>query len=430
MGWPLIVVAVGVSVLCTVVLGFVQIRSFGAAWRYFFSPGEHEKTAGSTMTPAQALINALNSNLGNGTIAGVAVSLAAGGPGAAFWLLVMGFMLMAVRFAEVFLSVYFGARAPAGTKVGGPMIYLAHVAGKSFLPYAYALLCFCYGLVVANGMQVNSIGVCVDATWGISPYIVAFVLFAFVVYVMVGGAERILSASEKIVPLKVGLFVIASLIVLVYHWRAIVPSLSLMATSAFSPLAITGGLIGFTVQQAMREGILRVVMATEAGLGTAAIIFGATKSANPVKDAIMSMLSTFITTVIAFTMALCIVASGAWNSGLTSTALTMASFQTVFGSFGGLIVMFLAVTFGLGAVVAYAFVARQMWIFLTGGAFLSVFAALYCAVTFLGCIVPVSLVWAVADTLNGIVLAINLYGIVSLLPTIARGLAEYRARRE
>ena len=113
-GWPLIVAAVGVSILCTVAFKFVQIRYFVAAWRCFFSPSEQKKDAAADMSPAQALINALNSNLGNGTIAGMAIAVATGGPGAAFWILVVGLLLMSLRFAEVFLSTYYGSMAPDG----------------------------------------------------------------------------------------------------------------------------------------------------------------------------------------------------------------------------------------------------------------------------------------------------------------------------
>ena len=216
---------------------------------------------------------------------------------------------------------------------------------------------------------------------------------------------------------------------MIYHWASLIPALKLITSSAFHPLAIAGGLLGFTVKQAMQYGILRAVMATEAGLGTTAIMFGATGSTEPVKDAIMSMLSTFITTIIAFIMGLCIVVSGVWNNGLTSTALTMSSFETVFGTIGSWIVIFLAASFGLGVVVAYAYVARENWIFLTKGSFLNVFTVVYCLVTFVGCITDVNKVWVIADILNGTLLMINLYGIVYLLPIIRKGLNDYIARQ-
>ncbi len=433
MGWPLVVTVVSVSLLCTLLFGFVQIRFFIPAWRYFFSPSEQKKEASADMSPFQALINVLNSNLGNGTIAGMGTALFAGGPGAAFWLLVMGLLLMAVRFAEVFLSLHYGARAPAGTKVGGPMLYLANVPGRRFLPFVYALAVFCYGLVGANLMQVNSITLSVQEglkNLPLEPIAIAItvglILFAFVIYVLLGGAHRILNASEKIVPLKVGLFAVAVLIMLVYWYESIIPSLILMAKYALTPQAITGGLVGFTVQQAMVTGIEKIALASEAGLGTSGIMFGSTESKHPAKDAIMSMLSTFITTVIAFVLALAIVATGVWHNGLQSTALTMSAFNTVFGTIvGSLLVIFLALSFGLGAIVAFAYVARETWIFLTNGRWLWLFSAMYAIVAFTGCIIPVALVWSIVPLLTVAVLLINLYGIVYLIPVARKALRVY-----
>ncbi len=175
----------------------------------------------------------------------------------------------------------------------------------------------------------------------------------------------------------------------------------------------------------MRVGISRIVMASEAGIGTTAIMFGSTGSTSPVKDAIMSMLSTFITTIIAFTMALCIVITGVWSNGLTSTALTMSAFNTVFGTLGNWIVIFLAASFGLGAVVAFAYVARETWIFLTKGSYMWAFAALYCLIAFWGCIADVSFVWQAVDLFTFILLAINLYGIIYLLPLTRRELLKF-----
>lgn len=433
MGWPLVVIVISASLLCTIALGFVQFRFFVSAWRYFFSPSEHTKETKAAMSPFQALINVLNSNLGNGIIAGMGTALCAGGPGAVFWLLIIGLLLMAVRFAEIFLSLYYGRLAPAGTRVGGPMIYLAQVSGRRFLPFIYALAVFCYGLVGANLLQVNSITLSVQEglkNLSFNPTTIAitlgFILCAFVIYVLVGGAQRILDASEKIVPLKIALFVFSTIIILVYWHASIMGALQLMISCAFKPCAFAGGVIGFTVQQAMVQGISRIVFSSEAGLGTSAILFGATASKHPVKDAIMSMLSTFITTIIAFVLALSIVATGVWNNGLASTALTMSAFNTVFGSLvGAILVIFLALSFGIGAIVAFAYIARETWIFLTGGKALWLFSTLYAGVAFIGCIMPVSLVWDISNILTITVLMINLYAIVYLLPTARNALCQY-----
>lgn len=433
MGWPVVIVVVSVSLLCTILFGFVQLRFFIPAWRYFFSPSEQKKEAKADMSPVQALMNVLNSNLGNGTIAGMGTALYAGGPGAIFWLGIMGFLLMAVRFAEVFLSLYYGQQVQSQTQVGGPMIYLAQVPGRKFLPIVYAVAVFCYGLVGANLYQVNSITLSVKEglkNFAIQPATitlsVGFILFGLVVYVLVGGAQRILKASEKIVPFKVGLFAVSVLIILVFWYASIIQALMLIAKCAFSMQALAGGMIGFSVQQAMSTGITTIAFASEAGLGTSAIMFGSTASQHPIKDAILSMLSTFITTVIAFVLALAIVSTGVWHNGLQSTALTMSAFHTVFGSvLGSLLVVFLSLSFGLGAIVAFAYIARETWIFIAKGKLIWLFSVLYSTAAFAGAIMPVAMVSNIVNLLTVVVLLINLYGIVYLLPVARNALKMY-----
>jgi AGCS family alanine or glycine:cation symporter len=141
------------------------------------------------------------------------------------------------------------------------------------------------------------------------------------------------------------------------------------------------------------------------------------------------MLSAFISAnVVCFSFALMIVASGVWNNGLTSTALTSSAYETVFGSLGGWIVVFLSISFGMGTVVSYAYIGRACWVYLTGGRFMPIFTALFCAVTFLGALAQVEAVWNATDLVNAGLLVSNLFGILYLLPRIKQGLNEYKAK--
>jgi len=424
-GWPLIIFAISVGIVCTIVLSFIQIRYFLTMWREVFAPQEREQRGGD-MTPLQAFVNTLSTNLGNGSLAGMATAVYSGGPGAAIWVLIIGFLLMSVRFAEVYLSAYFGSLAPKGNILGGPMLYLRKVIGGPYLAYIYALLCLPFGLVVGNAAQTNSIRLSLQSTWNVHPYISAFVLFVLILYIVYGGAHRIVKISDALVPVKVIVFFGSSFIVLAYHYQALIPALQLMLRAAFSPLALAGGVLGFSVQQAMRFGIVRSVMATESGLGTAAILYGGTESDSPARDGIVSMLSTFISTLVCFLVALCIVASGVWNSGLTSTALTVASYQTVFGRFGGWAVSFLSVTFGLGVLVSYAYITRAAFNSVMQGKMGWLFPWVYSLFGLAGAVLAVDLLWKIADLINVSMLVINLFGILYLLPVIMRGVRSYR----
>ena len=171
-----------------------------------------------------------------------------------------------------------------------------------------------------------------------------------------------------IVPLKVGLFFVSAVMILMFHYQSIIPALKLLLI-ADSTAAFAGGIAGFTIQQAMQYGILRSINATESGLGTAAILFGSTGSVHPVRDGIMAMATSLVSALVCFTVSLCIVASGVWNSGATSTALTIAAYQSVFGSIGGWLVTFLSTAFGIGVMVSYAYITKAAWDTITGNRF-------------------------------------------------------------
>jgi len=310
------------------------------------------------------------------------------------------------------------------------MLYLKEVPGGSVLSYLYAVACFAFCLIGGSAMQTNSIRVSITSAWAISPLIIATVLLVFICYIVWGGAARIVKAAEKIIPIKVGGFFIVTLIVLVYHYQTLGSALKLIFDSAFCPQAAVGGALGFTMQQAMRFGIFRSIMATEAGLGTAAIFFGSTGSSNAMRDGIMAMLSTFVSTIACCLVSLCIVASGVWNSGLTSTALTSAAYQTVFGPAGGWILTFLSISFGIGVLVVYAYLARECWLFITGDRYPIVFNILYCLSAFFGALMGVDLLWTVYDMSNAVILFINLFGVLMLLPLIRRGVQKYQETQQ
>jgi len=427
--WPLVIYVLGLSLLCTIASKFIQVRYFTKAWAIAFKPSADEKSATDDMTPLQAFINTLSSNIGNSSLAGMATAMFLGGPGAAVWVVIAGCLLMAVRFAEVYLSLYFSTHGKASVRFGGPMKYLHEVPFGAFLAYAYAVFGLCYGVLVGNAVQTNSIAQSLQTTWHINPYITATALFLFVAYVMSGGAQRIAKMNEAIVPVKVIVFVIASAILLAYHYQSLMPALVLMLKSAFSYKAAAGGVAGFSVISAMRLGISRVVFATESGLGTAAIMFGSTGSKQPVNDAILGMLSTFISTLVCFLVALCIVASGVWDNGLTSTPLTISAFQTVFGSIAGWIVSFLSLTFGAGVLVAYGYITRETWRYITNDRYPFVFIVLFCTAAFWGAVANVESVWFAGDVANAGMLFINLFGITFLLPVLFKGVVAYQEQK-
>jgi AGCS family alanine or glycine:cation symporter len=419
-GWPLVLFVLVTGCVVTIGLKFIQCTGFFDAWKLLLFS---RNTTKGDMSPFQAFLNALSSSLGNGSIAGIATAIYAGGPGAAFWIFVVGFLGMALRFAEVFLASYFPARSLHGFIVGGPMIYLSQVPFGNYLAYLYALCLLFMSFSAGNAMQANSIRLGFVRIFDTSPLVIAVILFLFMAYVMWGGAKRIVTVSDTIVPIKVGLFFSTAIVALAYHWAAIIPALKLIIKSALFPRAIAGASIGLLIQTAMRYGVARTANASESGLGTAAILFGGTGVQAPERNALMSMISVFISAnLVSFMIALIIVASGTWNIGQTSLDLTISAYETVFGRFGAWIVTFLSVSFGMGVLVTYAYIARACWLFVTRGRYAKLYNLLFCITTFLGAIASVDLIWNATDLVNAGLLVLNLFGILWLLPLIRKQL--------
>lgn len=414
-GLPLLCFVVGTGVIATAALGGIQFRNFFSSWKLIFA--KQDGISGD-LNPLQAFLKALSASLGNGSIAGIATAIHTGGPGAAFWIFFIGFLGMILRFCEVYLSTSFSTISKTGRVLGGPFLYLSKVPGGSFLPYLYALFCLGYSFSSGCSMQCNSMSMAItEMVPSLSVFVIGVVLTAFTFYLLAGGAKRIVKASDMIVPLKVILFFFTCTGVLLYYWAELIPALMLMVKAAFNPQAFAGGIVGLTVQQVFRLSLTRCINASEAGLGTAAVIYGSTGSKHPLNNGLSAMLGTFISTnLVCFMIALSIVASGAWRNGANGSALTSEAFQSVFGAFGGWVVALLSVLFGMGVLIAYGFVGRQCWLFLTHDRYENVFKVLFCIAAFWGSIADVSVVWAAIDLANAGCLLMNLFAILWLLP--------------
>jgi len=434
-GLPLLMTVFTVSAFVTFQLRFVQFRYFFTSIGMLFaseSQASLEQKSGD-LTPLQAFINTLGANIGNGSLGGVPVALCIGGPGAIFWLIVISTFAVSLRYAEVYLGMAFIGKHRFGSAKGGPMLYLSLLPGGAILAYMFTFLCFGYAMIGGNAIQCNTVGLALYKTWGIDPYVTAFFVLAFILYILIGGAQRIVRYLDMLVPFKVAVFLISSILVLMYHYQTIPHAFYLIFKGAFYPQSFIGGTAGYALQSVFAVGLKRSVLIHEAGLGTAAIAFGSTTGEHAAKDSIMSMLSVYINThIICLMIALSILSSGVWGngSGDTSSALMVATYETVFGSFGGWIISFLAINFGVSVLVSYAYLGRVCWSFLTGGRFLFLFPVVYAAVAFFGTYVKVDVVWQLADIVNAGLLIINLLGLVWFIGTIRSGLNKYEAQRD
>ncbi len=421
--WPLLVCFMGTAIVVTIGLKGIPFKKFFTGFFSLLKISGNTAKAGAEITPLQAFLNALSTSLGNGAIAGIAAAIHLGGPGAGFWIFVAGFFCMILRFSEVYLATSFASLSSTGRVLGGPFLYLKNLPGGKFLPFIYALFCLGYTMIGGCAMQCNSITSALVAVTGVPTLVVTGILVIFVLYSLIGGAQRIVKISSFVIPIKVIMFFVFCTGILIYHWAALIPSINLMIKAALTPEAVLGGAFGLSIQRICSIGLLRTINASEAGLGTAAVIYGSTGSVNPSDDGLSAMLGTFISTNLAcFMVALAIVSSGVWNSGVDGSALTALAFETVYGTLGGWIVVSLTVLLGLGVFVTCGFVGRQCWLYLTNDRFEFVFPILFCLSALWGSINNVAAVFGVLDLIVAGCVFINLYGIIWLIPFMRKQL--------
>ncbi|MBI2344568.1 sodium:alanine symporter family protein [Candidatus Dependentiae bacterium] len=425
-GMPFLLFFFSVCIFMTIYLDFIQFNYFISSIKMIFGAKKTDNVANAqTLTPFQAFMNTLGGNIGNGSLAGVPVAIAFGGPGAIFWLLAMSTFSVALRFAEVYLATEFSSKSTA--EKSGPMYYLSLLPAGNILSMLFAIFCFGFMITGGNLIQCNAVAVALERAWQIPTYITAIGIFIFIGYVVLGGSARIVKLLDKLVPVKVYGFLISAIIVLIYHITAIPQALYQIVFFAFKPEAFLGGALGLTLQTTMALGLQRGINASEAGLGTAAVAFGTTKGQNPVDSGILSMLSVYINThIVCFLVALCVLVSGAYTTGETSTALLISSYETVFGGVAGWIVSILVVMFAISVVVAYAYNAKICWQYLTNNRFSSLYIALYISCTAYGAMMKPGIIWNLNSLVTAGLFLVNIFGLLYFAPRIKAALLNYK----
>jgi alanine or glycine:cation symporter, AGCS family len=328
----------------------------------------------------QALTAALSATVGLGNIAGVAIAIAIGGPGATFWMILAGFLGMASKFTECTLGVKYRDIGPDGTVYGGPMYYLSkgfaerNLAwlGKIFAVF-FAIMCVGGSFGGGNMFQANQAAQMLTDTFvltsGSSGFIIGL-FFAFMVgVVIIGGIKRIGAWTEKIVPFMVGIYVAAALIILVAKINLIPTALELILEGAFAPMGIAGGLVGVLVQ-----GFRRAAFSNEAGVGSAAIAHSAVKTRYPASEGIVALMEPFIDTVLVCTMtALVIVITNLEGgfvtygdgTGLNGVTLTATAFESVIPNFSYILTI-AVVLFAFSTMISWSYYGMQAWLYLFG----------------------------------------------------------------
>ena len=433
-GPPLLILLVGTGIYFTVKLGFLQITKLPLGFKYLFSKDEDQVKGDGDISSFAALCTALSATIGTGNIVGVATAVGTGGPGAILWMWLAAFVGMATKYAEGFLAIKYRECDENGQMCGGPMYYIEKGTGNKLLAKLFAF----FGLAVAllgigTFGQVKSISDAVTKGFNISPQITATVITVLVAAVTLGGIQRISKVAEKIVPFMASLYIIGALLILICYFKEIPEAILLIVSSAFNPQAALGGAAGITIKTVIQRGIGRGIFSNEAGLGSAPIAAAAAKTKSPVKQGLISMIGTFIDTILICTMTgLALVLTGAFNSGLEGVAMTTAAFETAFpiAGIGKFIVNIGLIFFAFTTIIGWNYYGEKCLQYLAGIKSIKLYKIVFISFVAVGPFLSLDTVFVIADIVNGLMALPNLVGLIALRKVVISETEEFFAKEE
>jgi len=425
------------AIFFTLRMGFINVRAFTHAIQCVRGRYDNSNDVGET-SHFQALTTALSATVGLGNIAGVAIAISIGGPGATFWMIVAGFLGMTAKFTECTLAQMYRKVHPDGHIMGGAMEYLSQGLAEmgwaklgKVLAVLFCILCILGSFGGGNAFQVNqSLGIIQQniPLLETSPWIFGLIMMVLVGAVIIGGIKRIAHVTEAIVPTMCGIYVAACLWVILTNMSEIPTAFLSIFTGAFSPEAGLGGVIGVLI-----IGFQRAAFSNEAGIGSAAIAHSTAKTEYPVREGIVSLLEPFIDTIIICTMtALVIIITGVYNSPETAelvankqgAALTSAAFSSVISWFP-IILTICVILFAFSTMIAWSFYGERCWSYLFGNQSSIIYKLLFLLFILLGSVTSAPNVLDFSDLMILLMAIPNLIGLYFLHGKVRTSLHNY-----
>lgn len=399
-----------------------------------------DDSADGEVSHFQALTAALSATVGLGNIAGVAVALSIGGPGATFWMILAGILGMASKFAECTLGVKFRDVGPDGTVYGGPMYYLKKGLAQKGMGGLGKVLAVIFAIFVIGGsfgggnmFQANQAAaqfVQLFDLQGTSASIWFGIVMAIIVaFVIIGGIKRIAKVTEKIVPFMAGIYVLGALIILIANYNHIGDAFALIFEGAFSGLGIAGGLVGVMIQ-----GIRRGAFSNEAGVGSAAIAHSAVRTKYPASEGIVALLEPFIDTVVICTMTALVIVITNFDNNIIQygvevkegVELTATAFDSVIPHFS-IVLTIAVIMFAFSTMISWSYYGMQGWVYLFGRGKVTelVYKLLFCIFIWIGSVISLGSVINFSDAMIFAMVVPNIIGVVILTPVVRKELNRY-----
>ena len=440
-GPVMLILLVGTGIFLTVRFKWLQAGKFGYIMKRTFGTlfKKRDTADGNNITPFQAVTTALAATVGTGNIAGVTGAIFVGGPGAVFWMWISAFFGMCTKYAEICLAMRYRIRDDNGTYHGGPMYYIENGLGHKwkFLAVIFALLGTLASFGIGNIAQSSEIsGACTDL-FGMKGIFTGIILAVLVGLVILGGVKRIGKVTEYLVPFMAAFYILAGLAVIIIRITDIPAAFGSIFSQAFSLKSVGGGIFGYTMTLAMKNGFARGVFSNEAGLGSAPIAHASSSETDPCKQALWGVFEVFVDTIVICSItALTVILSGVTGQGLESFAskgaAAASAFNTILpGTLGGTVIQVSLLFFAFSTIIGWSHYGVTCLEYLTKGN--KVISVIY-KVLFLGmCIIGATgsgtLMWDISDTLNGFMAIPNLIALLLLSGTVVALTREYFARQ-
>ena len=439
-GVPLIILIMGTGILLTCRVRLLQVRKLGLALKLMI---HNEEDGTGEVSSFGAFCTAMAATIGTGNIVGVATAVAAGGPGAIFWMILAAFFGMATKYSEGVLAVKYRTVDADGHSLGGPFYYIEKGMGRSWkwLGKLFAIFGIGAGLLgIGTITQVNGIASAVKgfadpdnqhminlfgSSYSIATVATAVVVAVVTALVVIGGIKRISSVTTIIVPFMAITYVVVCLAIIIYNIKEFPAAIVTIVQSAFGLRAMAGGALG-AMMIAMQKGVARGIFSNEAGLGSAPIAAAAAKTSSCVRQGLISMTGTFIDTIVICTMTgTTLVMTGAVDTGLEGAACTSYAFGAGLPwsqSVGSFILMLCLAFFAFTTILGWDYYSERCLENLVGknNGILSAYRWLYILAVLIGPFLTVEAVWTLADIFNGLMAIPNLIALIVLSGVVAK----------
>ena len=433
-GLPMLAVFLSIGFMFSVRCGFFQITGI-RMWMNqtilaCFRRKDVRKTGDSkSISQFQSVCTALAATLGTGNIAGVATAIAAGVPGAVFWMWVSALLGMMTSFAENTLGIRYRYTDADGNWVGGAMVYMEKGLHAKGMAMVYAALCVLASFGIGNMSQANSIADAMASNFQVPPFITGVVMAGIISLVVMGGMKRIAGVTEKVVPFMAIVYMLGAVLVVLFNAGRLPAAVASIFREAFQWKAGIGGAAGYGIMTAMKKGISRGVFTNEAGLGSSVLAHSASDVKEPAVQGMWGIFEVFADTIVMCTItALVILTSGVYDVGIYAGALgteafeglplgaslTANAFSSVFGAAGGKFVALALTLFAFSTLLGWSYYGVQAISYLFGKKAVKPYQWVFIVMIVVGCMANLTMVWEISDTFNGLMAIPNLIAIVLL----------------